>query len=473
MLGLFASFSQPVPDRLARLTAGEPLRVVMRSNVVSYVDGPRGPSGFEVSLVERFAASIGAEVEYVVADSPATAMDSVLNGDADIAATGIGVTPRQTARLRTGPSYQQVTEQVVSREDDAAPQSLDDLGGCELVVAAGSSHVETLGRLGPLHPSLRWRELSGADTDDLLDGVASGRYGCTVADSNEALLARRFLPQLSVDFDLGVQRALAWLLPQRSDDALYLAVSRFFHRLRSSDGLAELIEHHYGNAERFDYVSAYRLRRHTEQRLPPLLAMFREAGEKFDVDWRLLAAIGYQESHWNTQAVSPTGVRGIMMLTEATATQLGVEDRLDPEQSILGGARYLLRVKAKIPARIAEPDRTWFALAAYNIGYGHLEDARVLTQRAGADPDSWRDVRDHLPLLAEPEWYAKTRHGYARGREPVDYVDNVRHYYDFLLWLADHDDGEVHLRPRDHEELSAREASGLVAQSRSWEPAVP
>jgi membrane-bound lytic murein transglycosylase MltF len=126
-----------------------------------------------------------------------------------------------------------------------------------------------------------------------------------------------------------------------------------------------------------------------------------------------------------------------MQLTSNTATAAKVTDPADPRQSIFGGARYFGQVHAKIPAHVPEPDRTWFALAAYNIGYGHLEDARVLAQKAGRDPDSWQDVREFLPLLEQEAWYSRTENGYARGWEPVRYVDNVRGYRDMLEWAWD------------------------------------
>jgi membrane-bound lytic murein transglycosylase F len=148
----------------------------------------------------------------------------------------------------------------------------------------------------------------------------------------------------------------------------------------------------------------------------------------------LPASVAYQESHWDPDAVSPTGVRGIMMLTQATARHIGIDKRTDPLQSIQGGAKYLKRLYAKIPDRIGEPDRTWFALAAYNIGFGHLEDARIITQTRGGDPDKWIDVKQNLPLLARKKWYRQTEHGYARGYEPVRYVENIRSYYDVLAW---------------------------------------
>jgi len=220
------------------------------------------------------------------------------------------------------------------------------------------------------------------------------------------------------------------LLP--SDDSLRQAADEYFRKLRDNRGLAQLMERYYGHLDRFDYVGTRTFMRHTTQRLPQYLDAFKKAGTENNVDWRLLAAIGYQESHWEKTAVSPTGVRGLMMLTRDTARLMNVANRTDPFQSIDGGARYFDRVRKELPESIEEPTRTWFALAAYNVGRGHLEDARVITETRGGDPDAWRDVKQNLPLLAQPEWYKRTRHGKARGWEPVRYVENIRKYYQLL-----------------------------------------
>lgn len=170
-------------------------------------------------------------------------------------------------------------------------------------------------------------------------------------------------------------------------------------------------------------------------RLPNYEALFKKVAKDNSLDWKLLAAISYQESHWSPKARSPTGVRGLMMLTLDTARQLGIENRLVPEQSIKGGALYFRQTYYKISDRIQEPDRTWLALAAYNIGFAHLEDARKLVEKRGGNPDNWIDVRESLPLLSQKEWYEQTRHGKARGGEPVTYVENIRRYYDILRWI--------------------------------------
>jgi membrane-bound lytic murein transglycosylase F len=176
--------------------------------------------------------------------------------------------------------------------------------------------------------------------------------------------------------------------------------------------------------------------RDLQDRLPALRPLFETTARTHQQDWRILAAIGYQESRWNRNAVSSTRVRGLMMLTEDTAGALGINNRRDAAASIRGGAAFLARMHETVPDRVPEPDRTWLALAAYNIGYGHVEDARVLAESAGRDPDSWLDVREFLPRLEDAAWFSRTKHGYARGWEAVRFVDNVRSYLDVLEWAV-------------------------------------
>ena len=209
-------------------------------------------------------------------------------------------------------------------------------------------------------------------------------------------------------------------------------VGRYLATARTDGLLARLAERYFGPRPRLEPGEATAFRERTAAILPRYQRWFEEAEASEGVDWRVLAAIAYQESQWDPAAVSPTGVRGLMQLTEDTALRLGI-DRLDPYASIQGAARYLASLKAKLPARIAEPDRTLLALAAYNIGAGHLEDARIVAQRMKLDPDRWEDVRQALPLLALPEHYENARNGYARGGMPVAFVDRVRAWHDLLV----------------------------------------
>jgi membrane-bound lytic murein transglycosylase F len=303
--------------------------------------------------------------------------------------------------------------------------------------------------------------------------VAADEIDYTVADSTDFNIIRNYHPELRVALDLEMAVPIAWAFPADADDSLVEAANRYLRRTKQGGRLARILERYYGHTDKFDYVGTRAFMRHYERRLPRYRDMFEEAADENTIDWRLLAAMGYQESHWRPGAVSPTGVRGIMMLTEATADYLGIEDRVDPESSISGGARFLRRLKQRLPDSIKEPDRTWMSLAAYNVGYGHLMDARRIVEIQGGNPDAWIDVSETLPLLAQRKWYSRLMYGYARGWEPVLYVENVRTYLDILRWLTDREQREQErkggtvLAQEDGEEAPAAETGGGEDESQA------
>jgi len=434
---LLISCGKPRPQTtLEAIKQSGELVVVTRHGATSYYDGAQGMSGLEYDLSRLFANRLGVDLRVVVPESVSDILPAIVNREAHLAAAGLTVTEERKQRVRFGPAYQTITPQLIYRIGTDVPRNLGELNG-HLEVVKDSSHAERLRQLKKEYPNLSWSENDSLDNEQLLALVWEQVIDYTIANSNEAALLRRYYPELRVAFSIDDPKPLAWALPRSEDTSLYNEVEKFFQDIRADGTLAQLIDRNYGHVQDFDYVETRRYLAHIESRLPAYQSMFRKAADETGMDWRLLAAIGYQESHWNPEAKSPTGVRGIMMLTRDTMRQLGLEERITPENSIIGGARYINLMKSKIPKRIPEPDRTWLALAAYNIGFGHLEDARILTQRQGGDPDKWVDVQNHLPLLSEKKWYDKTRHGYARGREPVRYVENVRSYYDILTWYTE------------------------------------
>lgn len=430
---LLSSCSIPKP-LIERIKEEGQLIVITRSNPATYIKEKSKTRGLEYELVERFAAELGVEVKYVIPESFDEILPSVVRGDAHFAAAGLTVTSDRELAVRFTPEYQTVTAQLVYKGGNQRPKAITDTVDGVLEVMAGSGADEKLKQLAAEYPELNWTAQRAVESTELLNLVYEGLIDYTIANSNEVALSRRFHPELRVAFELGEPMPVAWAFPHAEDNSLYKAAKAFIKRIKDDGSLEQLLERYYGYVEQLGFVDNRTFARHMVQRLPPLIPLFKKAAEKNDMDWQLLAAIGYQESHWNPEAVSPTGVKGIMMLTSATARQMGVEDRTDTAQSISGGARYLRRVEKKLPERIQEPDRTWMALAGYNVGFGHLEDARILTQRAGGDPDKWSDVKQQLPLLSQKKYYKTVKHGFARGKEPVHYVDNIRSYHDLLLW---------------------------------------
>ncbi len=437
MLLLLAGCSNgPEQNTLEAILADGELRVLTRNTATTYYEGATGPVGVEYELAKGFADYLGVELKLIVASNVSEILSQLAEGEAHLAAAGLTITEPRQMWLRFTPAYQFITPQLVYRAGQVRPRSLLDLTGT-LEVAAESSHAERLHLLRSEFPDLVWHESAELDSEELLARVYEGEIDYTVVDSNEMAVNRRYFPELRVAINIAEPEPLAWAFPKYQDDALYEKAVAYFHELDQSGRLSQLLERYYGHIGDFDYVGTRTFMRHIESRLPEYRKLFEYAGQEYGIDWRLLAAMAYQESHWDPNAVSPTGVKGIMMLTQVTADYIGVEERTDPAQSIMGGAAYFERLLNKIPPRIAEPDRLWLALAAYNIGFAHLEDGRILTQRRGGNPDLWKDLKANLPLLRQRKWHSQTRHGYARGNEAVTYVDNIRSYYDVLIWVTE------------------------------------
>ncbi len=412
------------------------LRMLTRNAATTYYEGPNGLTGLEYELAKGFADELGVRLKVLTASNVSEVLERLALGEAHFAAAGLTVTEPRQIWARFTPPYHTITEQLVYRLGNPRPNDLGDLQGL-LEVVAQSSHLDRLHNLKQQYPSLNWIENTQLESEELLTLVSERLIDYTVADSSEVALNRRYYPELRVAFDISEPQSLAWAFPKFQDPSLYNAATAYFDKIKASGRLAQLLEQTYGHVQEFDYVGTRMYMRHVQQRLPKYRELFEEHAAKNGLDWRLLAAVAYQESHWNPKAVSPTGVRGMMMLTQATARQLGIEKRTDPTQSVAGGALYIRQLLSRVPERIELPDRLWLALAAYNVGFGHLEDARIITQKRGGNPDRWGDVKENLPLLRKKAWYKSTKHGYARGNEALTYVENIRSYYDILVWLTD------------------------------------
>ncbi|MDH5661216.1 MAG: membrane-bound lytic murein transglycosylase MltF [Gammaproteobacteria bacterium] len=410
------------------------LHVLTRNAATTYYTGPNGPQGLEYDLVKAFADHLGVSLKISIEDNLGSMLTKVQDHEVDFAAAGLTITPDREKTLRFSDSYQSITQQLIYHRSIPRPKNMGDAIEGMMEVVAGSSHIDKLNELKKKYPRLSWDENKEAGSTELLMLVAERVIDFTIADSNEVLLTRRFHPKLGTAFNISKPQPLAWAFPKNGDDSLYNEANKFLASYKKSGQLAQLLKRHYEHARKYDYAGTSTYLGHVRYRLPRYQEMFEDAAETNELDWQLLAAVAYQESHWNPRAVSPTGVKGIMMLTNRTAKDLGVKDRTIPVQSIKGGAQYIRELSEKFSDKLDEKDRLWFTLAAYNVGFGHLEDARIITKRRGGNPDKWVDVKESLPLLRRKRWYTKTRYGYARGNEPVKYVENIRSYYDILHW---------------------------------------
>ena len=431
---LLSTCSSP-PSVLDRILRSGELRVVTRNTPAAFYYGADEPRGVEYELARGYAAKLGVSLRIYIDDQ---VFPDLVSGKAQVGAASLTVADVRRDSVSFGPGYQKIEPLIVYRRGTPRPRKLGDLVGGRIEVVASSSHAALLEKLRAQEPLLTWIEHTERSSDELIRRVAEGEMDYTVADSHLFELLRHFYPDLRVAFPLGPAERIAWALP-KGDEPLRESIAAYFAEIEATGELQRILDRYYFASREFDYVGSRAFMRHVNTRLPRYREFFLEAERSTGLDWRLLAAIAYQESHWDPAAVSPTGVRGMMMLTELTASMMEVKDRLDARGSILGGAHYYLRVRRKLPERIGEPDRSWLTVAAYNLGFGHLEDARIITQMQGANPDRWEEVRARLPLLSDKAWYSRVQRGFAPGQTAVTYVDNVRRYYEILMWLDSHE----------------------------------
>jgi len=389
------------PSTLERVKEDGVLRVITRNSPATYFQDRNGETGFEYELVQHFADDLGVKLQIETADNLDELYDALGKPSGPVlAAAGLVSSERRKTQVRYSHPYLEVTPQVIYRNGRPRPTGAKGLVGKKIMVLKGSSHADQL------------------------------------AELNELAMNQVYFPNVRVAFDLGETRDQRWAVAAGEDNSLLNEINEYLDKAQKNGTLQRLKDRYYGHVDVLGYVGAYTFAQHLQQRLPKYEKHFKSYAKVEQVDWRLLAAIGYQESMWQPEVTSKTGVRGLMMLTQRTAQAMGVSNRLDPRQSIQGGAKYFMKIKEELDDSIKEPDRTWFALAAYNVGGGHLEDARTLAKREKLNPNKWLDVKKMLPRLAQKQWYRQTKYGYARGGEPVHFVANIRRYYDILTWVT-------------------------------------
>lgn len=407
------------------------LIVLTLPGATTYFEDGDGKNGFEYIIAKAFADSLGLELKVTTKSTLSSLLLSVGGPQGDFAAANLVNTEDRGKSFKFSTPYHQVVQQLIYRAGNKKPTTLIELQG-ELSVIADSSHSENLRHLRKQYPKLEWAEENDAEMSEMIRQVHDEEINYTVTDSLAFNTNRHIYPNARKAFNVTKPQSIAWAFPANGDGTLLVAANHFLKQFIDSGQLETVKQTLFSQTKRFSAADSQQLGQLVSNRLPKFEAMFRQTAEKYDLDWHLVAAIAYQESHWNPRAKSPTGVRGLMMLTLDTAKEMQVTNRLDPIQSLEGGVAYFMKLKARLPQRIQGPDRTLFALAAYNVGFGHLEDARILTVRNRHNPDRWEDVRKHLPRLSKKKYYSTVKRGYARGYEPVIYVDNIQYYRSYL-----------------------------------------
>jgi membrane-bound lytic murein transglycosylase F len=386
--------------------------------------------GFEHDLVTAFADSLGLKVQFIRAADAYELNDLALAGRVHLAAS----MPQGNSQLQYSIPIRTVTQWIVGHNEVLGPERLSDLPGKTVEVPAGSPLADTLRGLNEKSRPLVV-EVPGVDEMEMLARVAEHRAELVAVHETHLDLGINFHPELTPLLQLPGKLEFGWAFGGKDAASLRAKADAFIAGARADGTLARLHDRYFGHIKRINAEGIARFLDDTRSKLPNWRRHFQSAQDLSGIDWRLLAALAYQESKWDPLATSPTGVRGMMMLTEDTADYLRVRNRLDAQESIRAGARYLAELAEQIPGGAKHPDRLWLALSAYNLGMGHFRGARAIAQKMKRDPDIWYEMKQVLPQLARPEVYARLKSGAARGGEAVIMVENIRNYYDILSRL--------------------------------------
>lgn len=432
-------------NRYAQIQQRKVLKVGMTNHPISYFISAEGTAGIEYELSRQFADYLGVELAITSFENSEQLFDALSKNQIDMAAAGLLYQNEQAARFQIGAGYYSTSWQVVYKKGTQRPYSPDDLKE-ELVIPTGSAVLPVLQALRHQYPNLKWKTTDKFTQEELLLQVANGTIPYTAAVSIDISAAQHIKPNIAIGFDLTDEKPVVWYLQNSAYSELQAAVLEFMHHANETGLVARIEEKYFNHLSRFDYVDTQSYLRAIETVLPKYQPLFEKY--KGDLEWQMLAAIAYQESHWDPNATSPTGVRGMMMLTKDTASRMNITNRTDPEQSVKAGSEYLHLLMNQLPQTIKAEDRIWFGLAAYNMGNGHLIDLRRLTKQLGGNPDEWLDVKKNLPLLAEKRYYSELKYGYARGFEALQYVENIRRYYNSII---------NHQRVKEQEALNEQE----------------
>jgi membrane-bound lytic murein transglycosylase F len=435
-----ASITSPMKTKkkisiLDKIRQTKTLNVVLLNAPSTYIIGVEGPQGYEYDLLKSYAQHLGVDLNVTAAHTVAEALELSKNKDIDITSASLAKTPQREKYYNFGPSYYEVREQVICNRGmlrtSKFPRDVEDLSGLNIVVGEDTSYMETIRAFQNDGFDINVTTTSEYSTEELLEKVAKHEIDCTVADSNIYSLNLRYFPNIALAFSISGREQLAWVLPQGATK-LEADMYAWLNDYNQKGLMTQLKDQYYSYILFFDYYNTKMFYKRIKNRLPKYQKDFEVAALKYDIPWTLLASVSYQESHWNPRARSFTGVRGLMMLTKKTAKMLGVKNRLSPKQSIFGGTRHLKQMLKIVSPKVKDEDRLKFALAAYNIGSGHIKDARKLAKKLGLNQNVWSDLKIVLPLLSQKKYYRNLKYGYARGAEPVKYVESIYNYKDIL-----------------------------------------
>ena len=388
------------------------------------------PMGFEYELAKAFAEYLGVRLQVKIVDKWSDMVAALSDGSAAFIAASMPITSKRQTQVAFSDGYMEVAQNIITHRKNTGIKEAADLSGKTIDVRKGTVYQQRLVELKKQGINLAIRLHDDLPVEELIQKVADGQIDFTIANSNIISINRRNFPGVVSTGSINDGMQLAWAVYPKSKKLLE-QINAFLRMINKSGKFDEIYNKYYGDIDDFDYVDLEAFHRRVKNKLSRYSPFIKAAAKKHGFDWRLIAAQIYQESHLNPWAKSQAGARGLMQILPSTAKDLGIGDLFDPVQNINAGVQHLKDLYDHFDQAHGE-DRLLIALAAYNIGQGHINDARDLAKKKGLDPDKWVSLSKTLPLLQYRKYFMNTQYGFCRGTEPIRYIKQILIYYDVL-----------------------------------------
>ena len=418
----------------SRILQNNEIRIVTRFGPSDYYEIKSEENGYTYDVMKGFADFIGVKLIVITMDSLEDAINALNNREVDILAN-MGV----TNNVKTSYSYNKVNQYIVyNSKYTAKPNEINDLNGNNIEI------IDSIIIKNNLDSFLKSIDVNlviskEKNIDEIINLIKDNEVKYTVVNNNELAIFNKYFPEIKIGFKIGENIPSTWAIPENTNHQLEEKLSEYFTQILKTNKLKTFYTKHFTGKLQYTFVGTRSFLADFLNVFPLYEFYFKKYAKLYNHDWRLLASIGYQESKWDKDAVSYTGVRGLMMLTKNTSKEMNVEDREDPIQSIEGGAKYLKKMLRSLPDNINNNDKIWYAIASYNIGFRHIEDAMKMADNEGVDSGNWYLLEPYILRLSQSKYYKNTKYGYARGWETLKYVQNIRQYYDILVFLDSQD----------------------------------
>ncbi|MBF0376580.1 MAG: membrane-bound lytic murein transglycosylase MltF [Desulfamplus sp.] len=432
-----AAKGTPAQSTLSKIMKAGKIIMITENGSNSYYIYRDEPMGFEYEIAKEFAAFLQVELEVITPD-----LDKIFTyldmGKGDFVASGVTITEKLEKKMLFTQPYMEAEQKIIYNKDKFPIEKIKDLETVKIHVSQNTKYHDRLLELKKSGLDIEVVVHDDLCTEELIRMVSENEDGVsyTVADSHIARLNRRYYPDISIGISIQKKEHIGWAV-RKGDANLSDKMVQFFDIIKHNGVFNRIYEKYYGHlGTGFDYSDLKAFHEDVQTRLPKYQKAIVRESEKHGFDWRIIAAVIYQESRFDPKARSETGVRGLMQVTEEAAAEMGVTNRRDPIQNLKAGIGYLNSLYQKFHDVHDTMERIKFALASYNVGYGHVTDAQKIAQKKGLDGNRWASLTKTLPLLSKPRYYSKAKYGYARGHEPIKYIKKVFAYYDILKQKA-------------------------------------